>query len=507
MCRFLLVFKKGFFVSSHRAPAEKPASASRVGLLGLIAISVSAMVGGGIYSLPATLAGLACPAATLLAWLVTGVGMGFVVTTFRILAQVRPDLTNGIFSYADTGFGKLVAFLVALGYWCTSCCAMATYGVLIMATFSPLVPALGAGNTPLACLGASVVVWAIYALARRGVETAASINLIGTIAKFVPIVIFVAVCLANFDWAQFQDSFYNASATSASGGTFDGLIPQALSALMTTLWVFIGIEGAVVVSGDAVSQKAVGRAVGIAFGVALTFYILVSLVPYGSFSQSQVAAMSSPSTAAILQGLVGPWGRVLISAGIVIAILSSWLVWMCLQGQMPTSAAEYGIFPAFFKERNSYGAPGHSLLWSAAVTQLFLIFACVLGPDAWDTLVSITSVMTMPAYFFCCAFLVTQAVGYEGWPTQVVSRSRGLVIGIAGSIFGAILVCAAGLENLMLACIVFALGLPLFFFGLKANGQLGTLKRYEKVIICLLLCCALAALCLFTLRATGSLSA
>ena len=132
--------------------------------MGLVAISVSAMVGGGIYSLPSTLAGLACPAATLIAWLVTGLGMGFVVTTFRILAQVRPDLTNGIFSYADTGFGKLVAFLVALGYWCTSCCAMATYGVLIMATFSPLVPALGVGNTPIACVGASAVVWAIYAL-------------------------------------------------------------------------------------------------------------------------------------------------------------------------------------------------------------------------------------------------------------------------------------------------------------------------------------------------------
>ncbi len=441
---------------------------ARVGLLGLVAISVSAMVGGGIYSLPSTLAGLACPAATLIAWLVTGLGMGFVVTTFRILAQVRPDLTNGIFSYADTGFGKLVAFLVALGYWCTSCCAMATYGVLIMATFSPLVPALGVGSTPIACVGASAVVWAIYALARRGVETAASINLVGTIAKFVPIVVLVLVCIGSFDWGLFQDSFYNAAATG---------------------------------SGDAVSQKAVGRAVGIAFVVALVFYILVSLVPYGTFTQDEIASMSSPSTAAILQGLVGPWGRMLVSAGIVVAILSSWLVWMCLQGQMPTSAAEYGIFPAFFKERNAYGAPGHSLLWSAAVTQLFLVFACVLGPDAWDTLVSITSVMATPAYFFCCAFLVKQAVSYEGWPHALVSRSRAFVIGLAGSLFGVILIFAAGLENLMLASIIFALGLPLFFFGLKANGQADTLKRYEKVIVCCVLCAALAALCLFSMAA------
>ena len=147
----------------------------RVGLVGLVGISVSAMVGGGIYSLPASVASHASAGATLLAWLVTGVGMWFVVSTFRVLAQARPDLTNGVYSYAERGFGRLVGFLVMLGYWCTTCCAMATYGVLIMATLSSVFPAFGAGNTVPALVGASCVVWGVFALARHGVEQALSL--------------------------------------------------------------------------------------------------------------------------------------------------------------------------------------------------------------------------------------------------------------------------------------------------------------------------------------------
>lgn len=474
----------------------------RVGLVGLVGISVSAMVGGGIYSLPASVASHASAGATLLAWLVTGVGMWFVVSTFRVLAQARPDLTNGVYSYAERGFGRLVGFLVMLGYWCTSCCAMATYGVLIMATLSSVFPAFGAGNTVPALVGASCVVWGVFALARHGVEQASVVNIVGTVAKFVPVAVFVVVCLAHFDVSVFSGNFFG-SAVSAPGGVADGLVAQVGSVMMVTLWVFIGVEGAVVVSGDATSQKAVGRAVVLALGLALAFYVLVSCVPFGIFSQQEIAAMDSPSTAAILSGLVGGWGRGLVSVGIIVSILSSWLVWMCMQGQMPASAASDGVFPARFSARNRYGAPGRSLLASAAVTQLFLVFACVLGDDAWDTMVSITSVMTVPAYFFCCLFLVKEAVTQRDWP-QGMRRGRALVTGAAGCAFGLVLLVAAGVENLMLASIVFSLGLPLFWVGLRQSADQAPLKTWEKVLLVVILAVGAASACRFVALALAA---
>ncbi|MEY8436932.1 basic amino acid/polyamine antiporter [Atopobiaceae bacterium 24-176] len=472
----------------------------RVGLVGLVGISVSAMVGGGIYSLPASVASHASAGATLLAWLVTGIGMWFVVSTFRTLAQARPDLTNGVYSYAERGFGRLVGFLVMLGYWCTSCCAMASYGVLIMATLSSVFPAFGAGNTVPALIGASCVVWGVFALARHGVEQASVVNIVGTVAKFVPVAVFVVVCLAHFDVSAFSGDFFGA-APAAPGGTADGLISQVGSVMMVTLWVFIGIEGAVVVSADATSQKAVGRAVTVALGLALVFYVLVSVVPFGIYPQHQIAAMASPSTAAILSSLVGGWGRGLVSVGIIVSILSSWLVWMCMQGQMPTSAASDGVFPARFAERNRFGAPGRSLLTSAAVTQLFLVFACVLGDKAWDTMVSITSVMTVPAYFCCCLFLVKEAVVGRDWQAPGVPRPRAFVVGAAGCLFGVVLLVAAGVENLMLASIVFALGLPLFLVGLRQSGRGAPLRTWERAAMAAIVVVAAASALGFVLQA------
>lgn len=473
---------------------------AKVGLVGLAGISLSAMVGGGIYSLPAAVATHASAGALLIAWLVTGLGMWFVVESFRILAQVRPDLTNGVFAYAEHGFGRLVGFLVAFGYWCTSCCAMATYGVLVMATLSALVPAFGAGNTVPALLGASVVVWAVYALARRGVEQASVVNIVGTVAKFVPIIVFIVVCVSAFDPSLFGRSL--AADPAVTSG--EPLLSQVSSVLLVTLWVFIGIEGAVVVSGEATSQKAVGMAVTVAFGLALVFYVLTSTVPLGIFTQGEVASMASPSTASILDSLVGGWGRGLVSAGIIVSILSSWLVWMVMQGQMPTSAAEAKIFPAVFTRRNRFGAPSASLVASALVTELFLVFACVLGTEAWDTLVSITSVMTMPAYFFSCFFLLKEAWQGGRFGEGAPSRVRALVAGAAGSVFGLVLVWAAGIENLMLASIVFALGLPLFLRGLGRGGGFASLSKAEQVVVVAVVCLAFASAASFAVRALGA---
>ena len=44
---------------------------------------------------------------------ITGVGMWFIANTFRVLAQAKPELKNGLYTYASRGFGKLVGFFVA----------------------------------------------------------------------------------------------------------------------------------------------------------------------------------------------------------------------------------------------------------------------------------------------------------------------------------------------------------------------------------------------------------
>ena len=87
-------------------PAKASTSAKKVGLIGLIAIVISAMVGGGIYDLPQNMAASASAGSQIVAWAITGVGIWFIANTFRILAQVKPNMKNGLYTYAERGFGS-----------------------------------------------------------------------------------------------------------------------------------------------------------------------------------------------------------------------------------------------------------------------------------------------------------------------------------------------------------------------------------------------------------------
>ena len=70
---------------------EKNNTEKKLGVIPLAALVVSAMIGGGIFSLPQNMAQSSALLAVILAWVVTGIGMFFLANTFRILADVKPD--------------------------------------------------------------------------------------------------------------------------------------------------------------------------------------------------------------------------------------------------------------------------------------------------------------------------------------------------------------------------------------------------------------------------------
>ena len=92
------------------AHSQAASGAKKLGVVGLAAIVVSSMIGGGIYSLPQNMAAGAGLLAVILAWIITGIGMYFIANTFRILAAVKPDLTAGIYMYSRDGFGQYAGY-------------------------------------------------------------------------------------------------------------------------------------------------------------------------------------------------------------------------------------------------------------------------------------------------------------------------------------------------------------------------------------------------------------
>lgn len=465
----------------------------KIGVVGLTAIVISAMVGGGIYNLPQSMSASASAGSQIIAWVITGVGMWFIANTFRILSQVKPRLKNGIYTYAERGFGKFVGFLIAYGYWVCNCIALVAYGVMIMATLDYFFPgAFNGGNNVASVIGASVVTWLMFFLACRGVKSGAFINVIGTIGKIVPVLIFIVALITVFQFGVFVEGFWGYAANGhILAFNLGDVMDQVSGTMAVTLFLFTGIEGAVVVSADARSQNDVSKATTLGFLLVLFLYAAVSILPLGLYPADHIAAMTDPSMGAIMQDRFGDWGSIVVNIGVIVAVLSSWLVWMLMLAQMPFYAARDGIFPQRFTKVNRKNAPSYSLLWSTIVIQAALIVSHFMSGNAWDTIIDISAVMCMPCYMMCAAFLWKIAIKEE-WPDGVrFSRRNGLVTGVIGTLFTVYLIYSSGLNYAMVAAVLYAVGIPLFVIGRRQAGEKGNLlslfTKGEKVLCAVLL--------------------
>jgi arginine:ornithine antiporter/lysine permease len=100
--------------------ASTHAPRTTVSMLTLSSFVVGSMVGAGVFSLPGTFAAQTGVFGSLVAWLVAGAGMFLLALVFQRLAQRRPELDAGVYSYARAGFGRYAGFLSAFGYWASA---------------------------------------------------------------------------------------------------------------------------------------------------------------------------------------------------------------------------------------------------------------------------------------------------------------------------------------------------------------------------------------------------
>ncbi|STW36342.1 Arginine/ornithine antiporter ArcD [Klebsiella pneumoniae] len=238
----------------------------KLGLSALTALVLSSMLGAGVFSLPQNMAAVASPSALLIGWAITGVGILFLAFAMLLLTRIRPDLDGGIFTYAREGFGELIGFCSAWGYWLCAVIANVSYLVIVFSALSfftdtPELRLFGDGNTWQSIVGASVLLWVVHFLVLRGVQTAAGINLVATLAKLLPLGAFVALAALAFQLDTFRLDF---SGLALGVPVWE----QVKNTMLITLWVFIGVEGAVVVSRAGATQArrwprdAAGGAVG-----------------------------------------------------------------------------------------------------------------------------------------------------------------------------------------------------------------------------------------------------
>lgn len=345
-------------------------SSGNLGITALTALVIGSMIGGGVFSLPQNIAKGASPGAVVIGWLITGIGMLALAFVYQGLSMRKPSLDAGPYSYARAGFGDFIGFNSAWGYWLSAWIGNVSYAVLIFGALSYFVPAFGAeGNTWQAIVGASIFLWAIHAIVLLGIRQAAILNTITTVAKLAPIFIFIVAILVAFNLPAFKLDFWGEGVPALGD-----VMAQVKSTMLVTLWVFIGIEGASVVSARATRRADIGTATILGFATALAIYLLVSLLSFGVMSHPELAALpSSASMAAVLEKAVGPWGSVLVRIGLVISVSGAFLSWTLFAAEIPYRAAQEGMLPKVFSIQNKNGSPAGALWITNSLVQIFLI--------------------------------------------------------------------------------------------------------------------------------------
>lgn len=220
--------------ANESTPTQGP-GVQKLPLVTLTAMVVGSMVGAGVFSLPARFSSETGIAGALVAWAIAGTGMLMLAFVFQTLAIRKPKLDAGVYAYAKAGFGEYLGFFSAFGYWTSACVGNVTYWVLIMSTVGGIIPGLGAGDTVLAVLASTAGVWVFYWLIRRGVREAALLNRIVTIAKVVPILVFILLALFVLDTDVFAANF-------RTGGEGGWLFEQVRGTMLVTVFVFLGLK-------------------------------------------------------------------------------------------------------------------------------------------------------------------------------------------------------------------------------------------------------------------------
>src|SRR4051794_13172910 len=439
-------------------------------LVPLIALVVGSMIGGGVFNLPSDMSAGASPGAIVIGWAITGLGMLMLAFVYQGLAVRKPALNAGPYAYAKAGFGDFVGFNSAWGYWISAFLGNVAFLVAIFSALSYFAPIFGSGNTLPAIIGASIALWFVHALVLRGVKGAAFINVVTTVAKLVPLLLFIVLAALAFNHDKFTFNFWGTAHPASGAEGLGGVLHQVRSTMLVTLWVFIGIEGASVYSARAARREDVGRATVIGFAGALVLYVLVSLLATGILAQKDLAGLKVPAMAGVLESIVGPWGAALVSLGLVVSVGGAFLSWTLLCAEIPYTCGKDGTFPRWFAAENANHSPKHSLWVTNILIQLFLLLS-YFSHNAYEFFYLIASVAILPPYVFSGAYAFKLALSGETYERDRSTRNRDLVVGAVATVYGLWLIYAAGLSYLLMCAMLFVPGILVYAFARRERSQ------------------------------------
>jgi APA family basic amino acid/polyamine antiporter len=327
-----------------------------VGLAGLTAIALNGVVGSGIFVLPARVYALV-GAASPLAYIVAALVMALVVACFAE-AGSRSDETGGPYLYARAAFGELAGFLVGWMFLLSRLAGAAAIATALVAYLGYIDPSLSTGVGRFVAITVAVGGFAVLNI--FGVRGASAVVNVLTVAKLVPLLLFVGIGLF----------FVDPSRVAFLALPDLGSLRQAALLLV---FAYGGFENANVPGEESLDpRRHLPVALLVTIAVVAVLYVLIQVVAQGTLIG--LATSPTPLAAAAHEILGSPGGWTLTAAAIV-STLGSISALVLVGPRILYALARHGQLPAALAKIH----PRHRSPHIAVVVFALLIWIAALG--------------------------------------------------------------------------------------------------------------------------------
>ena len=375
----------------------KPRLKRSMGLWMATALVVGNMVGSGIFTLPAVLAGEAGPI-SIVSLAFTGLGAMLLALVFANLGRAHPR-TGGPYYFARRAFGDFVGFQTAWAYWIAAWVGNAAIAVAFAGYLGVFWGDVNTSNW-LAALVAVGAVWLFTLVNILGTRQTGIAQVLMTVLKFVPLAVIGILGLFYMDGGNFTPF------TPAAGG-FDWNITAAAT---LALWAFIGLESATVPAEEVKDpEKTIPRATILGTLATTLLYVVALVAIMGILSQTVLAGSSAPfadAANAIWGGtfLGLSWGKwiALVAMAATLGALNGWIM---LTARVSLAAADDGLFPKrFARVHGERQTPVFGLLVSSVLVSGLVLYNWNASfADRFTDIVLLATWMTLIAYAYAAA--------------------------------------------------------------------------------------------------------
>ncbi len=340
-----------------------------LGLRSLILITITSVMGSGVFFLPAVGAAIAGNA-SILAWLVLGICSMYTAACIAELVSIYPH-AGGIYEYCKHAYGTLTAFIVG---WISWIVGNVTAAMLIVAAIDYLLPADQYAVHQLFSLSVTKTIICLLLLcvfnfiAYRGIKISSSVL---TAFSCTTIFIILAIVIPAIPQIQLSNltSFFSPSY----------LVEQLPLIFVTIFFIaetFTGHESVTFLAEETKDpQKLIPKA--LMYATLAIFILVMSLViaSLGVIPASQFGQFNAPFVE-LGKAIYGAWAVTAIKLITYLAIIGSAASWIVTMPRLLLALARDKLLPKAFHEIHEvFGTPHKAIAFQTIISSFFILLA------------------------------------------------------------------------------------------------------------------------------------